>query len=111
MTIASILAEDQIERLNGFTFSAPALDVCGTAFCHEDAGGGAAGTGTNLNDEGEAQATGRFRREWDVSTITTGVKRITVRVRWTDIPGGATTPPAGSFNRSLQYNSSKFDPS
>ena len=111
MTYARLLASDQIERLGGFPFTASALDACGfSTWCHKDSGNGMDGAQANLDNMGQATATGRFRREWDVVTVTPAVKQVTVRVQWSDSPG-VTNAQAGSYNRSLSVTSIQIDPS
>lgn len=110
MGAARLLASDQLERLGGLSFTATALTVCSpTPFCYADTGGGAAGTGRNIGYTGQFEVSGRFRREWDVAAISTTVKQVTVRVRWTDVPG-VTQATAQTFNRSLQMTTIKINP-
>lgn len=113
MSLARILASDQLERIAGMPYGSASLSVCSTAFCHSDVGNGLGGVtpSVTLDQTGAARSNGRFLRDWNVTTVATGILNVTVRVRWTDVPGGPSSARARTYNRTLQMSSIKIDPS
>ena len=109
LSVGRILAEDQLGRLQTTSFTSPSLNNCGSAFCYNDSGGGVPGAAANLNEMGLASSQGRFRRTWNVSTIQPDVKQISVRVLWTDAPGGPSSAAPNSFNRRIELRSVKVN--
>jgi type IV pilus assembly protein PilV len=112
MTVARILASDQLDRLQTLAMSSSSLDICGTPYCHKDIGAGSDGTvRATLGYTGAVDVNGRFQREWDVqdlSPATSMARVISVRVYWTDIgKTGVSSAGARTFNRKIEMTSIK----